>query len=118
ELSNSGVSIEADAKYLGANVDLKGALGTNGTYLLSGKADVNFYVGEALATFTLRGNPTSASLLVAASVDVLGNNVALSGAIASNGTFTINGHLDANFYLASGSATFTFSNTGGVVALY
>src|SRR5262249_18544998 len=118
ELANSGFSLEADASFLGANVDLKGSVQTNGTYLLSGKADVNFYVGEALATFTLQGGPSSASLLVDASVDVLGNNVAFHGDIASNGTFTISGHLDAGFYLANGSATLTFSNEGPATTLY
>ncbi len=118
EISNSGASIAAAATYVGVNVDLKGSLLTNGNYLLSAQADVNLYIGYAMATFTLQGNLSQASLLVAASVDVLGNNVGLSGSIAPNGSVSLTGHVAANFYLASGSADLTFSSSGGVTSLY
>jgi hypothetical protein len=109
DISNSGATIQADASYLGVNVDLKGALQTNGSFLLSAQAGVNFYIASATATFTLEGNDTQGdSFLVAATVDVLGNNAQLSGSIGPDGTATLTAHVGANFYVAGGSADLTF----------
>jgi hypothetical protein len=118
--SSAGTSLYVDGhlNVLGSTVEVTGYVDSSGTYDFTGATTVNFYIGYATANFSLSGHLLSASLSASAYVDVLGNWVYFGGSIQPTGTFSLSGHLGANFYFASGSADMVFSNTSGTTSFY
>jgi hypothetical protein len=104
-------AIAAQLNTLGTTVSLSGNVASTGDYTLTGSAYTNFYVGAAVASFQLSHSHLSGtSLTAAADASVLGQTVHFSGNINPDGTYAIAGRISSNFFLASGTADFTFSN--------
>jgi hypothetical protein len=109
-LTNTMLSISAMMNLKVATVSLNGTFQSNGNFSLTGSASVSFAGFNAVTgSFTLNNSGAR----VSATVNVFVAQVAFSGSIQSNGTFSLTGSASvglAGFPLAT--ASFTMNNGG------
>ena len=115
-LNNSGVSVSAllDLGFLGVRVSVSGAVHSNGTYSFNVHASLNWSVISASADFTLNQSGFSATLHAGFDLTAgvsfgawslrvgFRGSVDVSFSIATNGTFTASGNVQACGYLGVG----------------
>jgi hypothetical protein len=98
-------------------VSISGSADSHGNFELKGSAAANFFIASGQANFDLVHNASGTSLTADGYFSALNAAVHMNGQVQPNGDFSISGQAYANFYIAQGNATFTFSSQGGSTSL-
>jgi hypothetical protein len=119
EATNKTITVSADVRFITGDVQFNGQLSTDGSYVLTGQAGVNVYLATVNAWFFLIGDSQgNTSLYIQGGLQALGTGAYMFCKVQSNGDFSLTGHASTNFYIADGSADFTFSDQQGVFRMY
>ncbi len=112
-LNNSGVRFSASINVFVATVSFSGSVATNGTFSLTGTANVNLAgFGTTSASFTINNSGVSFST----TINVHVATVNFSGTVATNGNFRVTGSASVGFAGFGGSGSFTLTNSGLTVS--
>jgi hypothetical protein len=117
ELSNQGVKIDGFIHALGTDIELKGTIWSNGDTSLKADATVNLFLANVQGHFDLERHGGTTTLTVNADLSTLGTTIDFTGTISPDGSYTLAGQADTNFYVGWANGNFTLTHSGGSTEL-